>query len=89
MASLTLPGDHHTGHGVGHACAGREECDAHDAVGDTEREPDDRHHPHHEIGEDGDPQDRVEEGHNVPSLPSETSHPKAMMWEKPAIQAIY
>ena len=72
MASLTLPGDHHTGHGVGHACAGREERDSHDAVGDTEREPDDRHHPHHEIGEDGDPQDRVEEGHNVPTLPSET-----------------
>ena len=75
MASLTLPGNHHTSHGVGYARAGCEECDAHDAVRDTERETDDSHHPDHEIGEDGDPQDRCDESHHVPTLPSETPHP--------------
>ena len=65
----TLSGDHHTGHGVRHTCTGREERDAHDAVGNAEREADDGDHPDHEVGEDCNPHDRVDEGHHEPSLP--------------------
>lgn len=41
--------------GVGNADAGRDEGHAHDRVGDAQGEADHRDHPHHEVGEERDP----------------------------------
>ena len=40
---------------VGNTDPGSDEGEAHDGVGNTEREPDDRDHPDHDVAVDADP----------------------------------
>ena len=67
---LTLSRHDDAGHGVGDAGACSEEGYPHDAIRDTQREANKRHHPNHDVREQGDPNNGHHKRHHKPLVPT-------------------